>query len=298
MSTQDWADWDSMREGRTAKMEIMEHSVYFGDIEELTEGSGGSIISPYGDHTRQGLVRGINTWQDWHLIPSSRPEIAPPEVYTNYVDLPGCHGKLDLSEYLTGYPVYKNRTGSLEFYAANGYHFWAETYGQICNFLHGRRLYMVLYDEPEYFYTGRFRVNGWNSDGQTNWSTVTIDYELDPFKFLLPCNSLDHYYDRFLFEDIHPYQFLMKLNAAGGETLHIPGYTNGFMMDTFIDEESSFPASASVRLNDQTITLSRASKDAHTVRSGTFDPVTSPTNTIVVNAGNALVDLVFWGGHL
>ena len=238
-----------------------------------------------------------NTWEDWHLIPSSRPEIVPPEVYTNYVDLPGAHGKLDLSEYLTGGPVYKNRSGSLEFYAANGYHFWAETYNQICNFLHGQKMKMVLWDEPEYFYTGRFRVQRWNSDGQTNWSTVIIDYELDPFKFLLPRSSLDQYWDRFLFEDIHGYQFMERLNAASTAKFKVPGYTNGYMVDGFIDKTSSFPASVTVTAKNQSMTLTRSSADARTVRSGSIGPVTD-VNTEISISGTGKVDLVFWGGEL
>ena len=123
-----------------------------------------------------------NTWDDWHLIPTSRPEIVPPEVYTNYVDLPGAHGKIDLSEYLTGGPVYKNRTGSLDFFVANGYGNWTMRYAQILSFLHGKVMYMALLDEPEYYYKGRFKVNQYKSDGKTNWSSVSISYELEPFK--------------------------------------------------------------------------------------------------------------------
>lgn len=272
-------------------MEIMEHSVYFGDSTE------GSMIHTYGDHTKKGLAKGVNTWEDWHLIPASRPEIAPPEVYTNYVDLPGRHGKLDLSEYLTGKPIYKNRSGTMEFYAANGYHFWAETYNQMCNLLHGRKLFMVLYDEPEYFYTGRFRVQKWNSDGSTNWSSIAIDYELDPFKFILPRNSLDQYWDRFLFEDIHPYQYMMKIDASKGESFSIPGYDNGFMLDGFVDESSTFPANVTVQLNNQSMNLRRISRNVHTTRTGTLNPVTSTTNTVTVT-GSGLVDLVLWGGSL
>lgn len=57
---------------------------------------------------------GKNTWDDWHIVPSSRPVIKPPTKKTNYLDIPGADGNLDLSEALTGYPVYNNREGSIE----------------------------------------------------------------------------------------------------------------------------------------------------------------------------------------
>lgn len=303
-------------------MAEIDHSVYFGLMLEDGSGDTGnvdwetggtksvdgntkyakySLIHETGGHEYRGLAKGVNTWTDWHLIPASRPEISPPEVYTNYVELPGCHGKLDLSEYLTGYPVYRNRSGSLEFIAANGHGFWAERYNQICNFLHGKKLFMVLYDEPEYFYTGRFRVQKWNSDGKTNWSTITIDYELDPFKFVLPRASFDDYWDRFLLSDIWTYESMTNIDAANANSVYyIPGYTNGFMLDGFINDNSSFPASANVTVNDQQVlTLTRNSRSESTRRSWNpaLLPFTSPNNKVTVS-GTGNVNLFFWGGHL
>jgi len=156
----------------------LEHSVTFTDVS----------LHPEWDETGRRFKRGINTWDDWHLIPTSRPEIVPPEVYTNYVDLPGANGKLDLSEYLTGEPTYKNRTGTLDFFVANGYGLWNERYNDMLRFVHGKVLYMALLDEPAYFYKGRFKLDKFGSDGKTNWSSVTISYELEPFKY--PVNGI------------------------------------------------------------------------------------------------------------
>ena len=48
-----------------------------------------------------------NTWDDWHLIPTTRPLFAPPGVKKNIVSIPGGDGSLDLTEALTGRPTYK-----------------------------------------------------------------------------------------------------------------------------------------------------------------------------------------------
>lgn len=151
----------------------MKHSITFTDI----------YSEPEWDTSGRRFIRGVNTWDDWHLIPTSRPEIAPPEVYTNYVDLPGATGKLDLSEYLTGGPCYKNRSGSFDFYVENGYGLWIDRYNEMTAFIHGKRLYMALLDEPEYYYKGRFKLEKYSSDGRSNWSTVTISYDLEPYKW-------------------------------------------------------------------------------------------------------------------
>ena len=121
-----------------------------------------------------------NTWDDWHLIPSSRPVFNPAEVKTQYVDLPGGNGQIDLTESLTGYPVYKNRTGSIEFYVENGHESWDVLYSKIANYLHGRTLTAYLEDDSGFFYEGRFDINEWKSDKW--WSIITINYNVYPYK--------------------------------------------------------------------------------------------------------------------
>lgn len=120
-----------------------------------------------------------NSWKDWFLIPSSRPVINPPSVKTHYVDVPGGNGKIDLTESLTGHPVYDNRTGSLEFYVENGHKDWDVLYSEISNYLHGKTMKIVLEDAPYFYYEGRYAVNNWKSD--PGYSIITIDYDVYPY---------------------------------------------------------------------------------------------------------------------
>ena len=122
-----------------------------------------------------------NSWDDWHLVPKSRLLFAPPAVKTKYVDLPGANGSIDLTDTLTGSPAYENRQGTFEFYVINGYGNWAERYSEIMSYLHGRRMRAVLEDDPDYYYIGRFSVDGWGSE--ETWSTITISYNVEPYKY-------------------------------------------------------------------------------------------------------------------
>lgn len=128
-----------------------------------------------------------NTWTDWHLVPSSRPVINPPKPKVQYVDIPGADGSIDLTESLAGRPVYSDREGSLDFIVLNDFNVdnyrynWIDVYTSIMRHLHGRRMKMILEDEPNYYYEGRFEVNSWKSDA--NNSTITIDYHLSPYKY-------------------------------------------------------------------------------------------------------------------
>lgn len=139
-----------------------------------------------------------NTWDDWHLIPTSRPLFNPPGIKTSYLDIPGANGIIDLTESLTGYPVYENRTGSQEYIVLNGYKPWDVIYSEIMNYLHGQRMKAVLEDDKAFYYEGRFSVNQWKSD--KNWSLITIDYDVYPYKKELNSSAEDWLWDPFDFE--------------------------------------------------------------------------------------------------
>lgn len=124
-----------------------------------------------------------NTWEDWHLVPSSRPLFNPPSVKTKIIDIPGGNGSLDLSDSLTKYPLYNNREGDIEFIVMNDYWEWYEAYSTIMNYLHGKTMIAILEDEPDYYYVGRFSVNSWKS--QKDYSRITISYSVKPFKYFV-----------------------------------------------------------------------------------------------------------------
>ena len=122
----------------------------------------------------------MNTWEDWHLIPSSRPLVNPPSVRTSMINVPGSDGSLDLTDVLIGRPTYENRNGTWDFYVDNGYGKWADRYSEIMAYLHGKDLTAVLEDDPLFYYKGRFSVNEWRSDPY--YSRISINYSVGPYK--------------------------------------------------------------------------------------------------------------------
>lgn len=125
-------------------------------------------------------IDGRNTWDYWHMAPSSRPYVAAPKVKTEYVDIPGANGQLDYTEALTGSVRYGQRTGNWQFLIDNGYWDWPVLYSDLLAFLHGKKHNIVLSDDPGYFYTGRLEVNC--NFGAKDYSTCQITYNLDPYK--------------------------------------------------------------------------------------------------------------------
>lgn len=139
-----------------------------------------------------------NTWDDWHLIPATRPLFNPPTVKTNYVDIPGGDGVIDLTTALAGRPVFSNRTGSWTFYVENGFKSWTALYSEIMVYLHGQKMRAVLEDDPDYYYEGRFSVNAWKSE--KSWSQIVIDYNVGPYKKTVNTTGEDWLWDPFNFE--------------------------------------------------------------------------------------------------
>ena len=121
-----------------------------------------------------------NTWDDWHLIPKTRPLFNPPAAKTYFLENPSGDGSLDLTTVLTGSVPLKDRTGSFEFIVENGFKEWSVLYSEIMTYLHGKRMRAILEDDPNYYYEGRFAVNEWKSEA--NWSSIVIDYEVEPYK--------------------------------------------------------------------------------------------------------------------
>ena len=161
-----------------------------------------------------------HTWDDWFLIPSSRPVFKPPEPKTTYYDIPGADGHLDMSTALTGDIPYKNRTGSIEFIVDNGHKDWHELYSEIMDYLHGQKMRAILTDDMSFYYEGRFAVNEWKSDPDN--SKITIDYDVHPYKFEMLSSLEDWKWDPFNFEVdiVREYGYL---TVDGSLTVNIPG---------------------------------------------------------------------------
>lgn len=142
-------------------------------------------------------IGGKNTWRDWHLIPSSRPLFNPPKIRTNYVDVPGSDGSIDLSDIMIGRPTYENRSGTWDFYVDNGYGTWSDRYSEIMAHLNGEKMTAVLEDDPMFYYEGRFSVNEWRSDPY--YSRISINYIVGPYKLASVMDGDDWLWDPFNF---------------------------------------------------------------------------------------------------
>lgn len=186
-------------------------------------------------------ISGKNTYEEWGIVPTSRPLVAPPEVKTTYVDLPAAHGMLDYTGLLLGETPYGQREGSWEF-VIKAKNRWADVYSSLMNYLHGQRHTIILEDDPDFLYTGRLKVNEWKSDA--SYSRIVIDYNLDPYKYNVESSDETEWLWDDLFADVIRYG---RFTVTGtkwrnfinrGQRAAIPTFTCSAPLEVTIGEET------------------------------------------------------------
>ena len=161
-----------------------------------------------------------HTWADWNLIPTARPFFVPPAQKKVEMDVKATNGKVDVSDLLSGYPLYENREGTWSFYVANYkksdtiigvddgieseiqdnvdrpilatiLQTFPETYSRLLRALQGKKVAIVLDEDPDYYYRGRVSISQWESPNTDEPSTVTIAYDVFPYKIKIEETILD-----------------------------------------------------------------------------------------------------------
>lgn len=127
--------------------------------------------------------------------------IETPEVQTNFVDIPGRNGSLDLTESL-GAVFFNDRVLSMNTYFKDcditDETTWFTKYSEIANSYHGQTAKIVFDDNPSYYYKGRCSITPVNISGVLKG----IDFEVmsNPFKYPLTSSIEDWLWDPFNFE--------------------------------------------------------------------------------------------------
>ena len=112
-------------------------------------------------------------------------------------------------------------TVSLSWIHDNNYD-WVHKYSDIMDYLHGRRMKIVLEDDPSYYYQGRLSVNEWKSE--KDWSKITFDYNVDPYKYEIFATNEPWLWDPFSFIDgiIRDTDAFIDITVTDSELVDLP----------------------------------------------------------------------------
>lgn len=161
-----------------------------------------------------------HTAKDWGLRMISMV-IPMPETKTNYIDIPGADGSLDLTQSLIGDVPYNMREGvQFTFDASGGYEDWHAMTSEIANHLHGRKRKVIIDSDPGFFYEGRLQLDSQKSSEIIN--QIVITGTMDAYKYEVADSLGDWMWDDFNFETsiVREYN---DLQVEGDLTVVIPG---------------------------------------------------------------------------
>lgn len=132
---------------------------------------------------RAFILDKFNTWYDWRLVLTAK-DVTPPEPKTNYVDIDGMSGTLDLSESLTGEITYKDRTVTATFWTSEGsFKGRAALLKEIVTALHGKKIKIIEPDDPCHYFYGRVKVK--SSKNILPYAEFSIEATCEPWRYSL-----------------------------------------------------------------------------------------------------------------
>lgn len=140
----------------------------------------------------------LHTFEQWKLILTTT-NIGFPETKTEIVDVPGADGELDFTTSLTDDVKYKNRTITFTFVTLEKYKKWKSLLSEIANYLHGQKFKIILDEDPNFYYYGRAKINQFQSNKSIG--TITIECDVEPYKYDLYASNEDWLWNPFSFED-------------------------------------------------------------------------------------------------
>lgn len=127
----------------------------------------------------KGIRFGMYHSDDLGLI-LGKKELGAPAVKDEKTDNPGGDGSLDQTEFF-GEPKYENRTHRFDFSTLAPAEEFPAVYSNVLNRLHGRKMRIILDDDPLYFYLGRLHVSNFTSEKGVGMINVECDCE--PYKY-------------------------------------------------------------------------------------------------------------------
>lgn len=120
-----------------------------------------------------------HSYKDFGLVLTEQ-NIGVPQAKTYTVDIEGRNGSLDLSESF-GEIKYGNRTVKLTFGLIEKIESWQHRMNTVAGFLHGQKMKITIWSDPDFYYVGRCFVDEYNSSQRLG--TIVISCDCEPYKY-------------------------------------------------------------------------------------------------------------------
>ena len=122
-----------------------------------------------------------HSYNDLKLLLTHK-EMGSPAVKTNKVDIPGADSSIDLTDFF-GEPKYEDVTHKFEFTTIEPNSDFMTQFSTIKNAIHGKKVRIILDDDPTFFYLGRCHVSSLTSE--KGIGKISVECECEPYKYKL-----------------------------------------------------------------------------------------------------------------
>jgi predicted phage tail component-like protein len=116
---------------------------------------------------------------DWGMLMAIR-EIPLPLPKTNYVEIPGRDGYIDLTE-VFGQVYFNDREFTITLHKLDTSRQWDALVTQIANYIHGKKLKITFDADPNYYHCGRCSIDRLLASIMVG--TLTINCVTEPYKY-------------------------------------------------------------------------------------------------------------------
>ena len=123
----------------------------------------------------------MHSYDDLKLILKSK-DMGAPGVKVTKIDIPGGDSALDLTDFF-GDIKYEDVTHKFEFSTIVPRSEFMTLYSRIKSAIHGKKMRVILDDDPHFCWVGRCFVSGFTSE--KGIGTVTIECDCEPYKYKL-----------------------------------------------------------------------------------------------------------------
>lgn len=128
----------------------------------------------------------LHSYDDLKLILTGKG-MGAPAVKSKTLDIDGADGLLDLTDFF-GEPKYENVTHTFHFSTIVPRREFMTLYSDIKNAIHGKKMRVILDDDPHFYWMGRCFVSGFTNE--KGIGQVDVECDCDPYKYKLRPTSM------------------------------------------------------------------------------------------------------------
>jgi hypothetical protein len=123
-----------------------------------------------------------------------------PPVKETIITVPGMSGGIDATDVVAGHPTYGMREGlKFEFKLYNNWKEFEIAKSQLAEWLHGKKVKVVLDSDPQYYYVCRLKIDARKTNAIN--ATIVVTGIAEPVKYEITSSDEDWLWDLLSFED-------------------------------------------------------------------------------------------------